>query len=706
MTIRSSAPPRTEALHVLLEASSLLLHASGEEELLSQTLDLASGLLAADAYAVWREQEDGTTWRTIAQRGLSEDYPTKVSKIPGTAPRNVWTIVDMRTDPRSVFSVDVYQAEGIHSGMVVPWMLGSAIDGLIIYYWRSPRQFTQDDVDYAVALSNLSAAALNRLELREENAREQRRLAFLAEASTLLASSLDYESTLERVANLAVSQIAEWCTVHVVEHGSASRLVVAHADPEMLALSEEYSRRYPEVIVPDRGLGRVLRTGEPEVYEQISEEMIAAAAQDEEHRSLLQRFRLSASIVVPLIAHGRTLGAIRLLGTNGHHFGSGDLQLALDLGRRAAAAIENAQLHRAVLEQEAELRQSHAAAKMGSWAWDVERNKLHWSAEFKALHGLPEDAEGDIEVSYMLVHPEDREESKRSFWAVIESDAPVFHSEHRSITPDGRVLWLQVRGRIRRNAAGKATWIAGLMIDVTDSRLAEQALRRTEKLAAAGRLAATVAHEVNNPLESLVNLIYLAQRAEGLPDDAAAHLRMADDELRRIAHIVRQTLGFYREPAVPTRTGMRKLVAEVLELYRSRGASRGLMLRALEELGEEVLVEVIAGEIKQVVANLIANAIDATPVGGTVEASVRELDGSVEIAVSDTGCGIPEASRRHLFEPFFTTKADVGTGLGLWVSKGIVTKHGGTISVDEGGGPGTTVRVRLPLQSAGDRTGF
>jgi signal transduction histidine kinase len=297
-----------------------------------------------------------------------------------------------------------------------------------------------------------------------------------------------------------------------------------------------------------------------------------------------------------------------------------------------------------------------------------------------------------------LVHPDDREEAQQAFHAALESSASIFNSEHRSLTPDGRILWLQVRGRIRRDASGKAIWIAGLVIDVTDSRMAEQALRRAEKLAAAGRLAATVAHEVNNPLEALVNAIYLAQHAKDL-GEAADHLRLADSELRRITHIVRQTLGFYRESTLPQPTGLLQLVSEVLDLYRTRSLSRGVTLRTGGETVDEIFVKLIAGEMKQVIANLSANAIDATPAGGMVETSVLRCDDWVEILVSDTGCGISEANRKHLFEPFFTTKADVGTGLGLWVSKGIVEKHGGSITVDSKVEQGTTFRVRLVARS-------
>jgi PAS domain S-box-containing protein len=688
---------RPRALHVLLQASSLLLHAGSEEILMPQILDLARDLLAADACGVWREVGDGRVWRRIAQQGLSDTYPQTLELHGKTLPQDVWFMEDISGDERAVFQRSVYQGEGICSAMIAPWAVDATTHGAIIYYWKTPRQFSAGVVDYALALSNLCASALNRVELHEQNRREKQRLAFLAEASALLASSLDYESTLERVARLAVSHMAEWCTVHVAENGNAARLVVAHADPNMAGLAEDYERRYPEQIAPSHGIGKVFSTGEPEIVPVITEEMLAAAAKDDEHLRLLQQFQLSSSIVVPLRARDRVLGALRLLGTKGRYFGDRDVQLALDLGQRAAVAIENAQLHYALLEQATELRLSHAAAKMGSWTWDLEHDRLSWSTEFRALHGLPEDAEATSDSAAALVHPEDREQAQELFHATLHSSALTFNSEHRSLTPDGRILWLQVRGRVRRNASGKATWIAGLIIDVTESRMAEQALRRAEKLAAAGRLAATVAHEVNNPLEALVNAVYLAQHAKGL-EEAAAHLKLADSELRRITHIVRQTLGFYRESTLPQSTELLQLVSEVLDLYRTRSLARGLTLRTCGQMAE-IFVTVIAGEIKQVLANLIANAIDATPAGGIVEISVSRLEDCVEIIVSDTGSGISQANRKHLFEPFFTTKADVGTGLGLWVSKGIIEKHGGSILVDDAAEQGTTFRVRLSARS-------
>ncbi len=673
----------------------MLLSASNEETMLTQILGMARNLLDADAYAVWREIDEGSLWRVIAKCGLSDAYRTES---PGheTAPTGVWGVENVFTEPRLGPDRSAYQQEAIQSILVVPWQLGAAIRGTVVFYWRTLRTISQEDRAFAEALVNLSAAALNRIELDRSNLAEKRRLVFLAEASQVLASSLDYEATLQQVARLAVPQIADWCTVHIVDGEAVTRLVI-HAEPDAMELAREYSARYPEVIYPDRGLGRVLRTGEPEIYPCIPDELIVQSARDAEHLRLLRKLDLRASILYPLIARGRVLGAIRLLGSGTRPaYTSDDVQLAGELALRAAAAIDNARLHRAVMEQESELRLSHAAAKMGSWSWDQVAQKISWSPEFKLMHGLPSDAQAGFEGGRDLIHPDDRERVLKELGDALASDAPAINQEHRAITPDGRVLWVQSRGRIDRDAEGRPTRIAGISIDVTESRLAEQALRRTEKLAAAGRLAATVAHEVNNPLEALVNLIYLAQRTEGLSAEAAEHLRIADGELNRMAQIVRQTLGFYRESVNPQKVHLGRLVAEVVELYRSRALSRGLVLEQEAADAEDLTALVNGGEIKQVVANLISNAVDATSKGGSVCIVTRRTPAGIEIAVADTGTGITEANRQHLFEPFFTTKSDVGTGLGLWVSKGIVEKHGGTISLDDATDTGSTFRVLLP----------
>jgi signal transduction histidine kinase len=183
-----------------------------------------------------------------------------------------------------------------------------------------------------------------------------------------------------------------------------------------------------------------------------------------------------------------------------------------------------------------------------------------------------------------------------------------------------------------------------------------------------------------------------------LPESVAAYLKTVDEELMRIAQIVRQTLGFYRESVGPRKSDVGTIVSETVEVYRSRIAARDVKCELELETG--LFAYVVPGELKQVVANLVSNAVDATDPGGSLRVVVRRAGDKAEIAVADTGCGIDIEHLPHVFEPFFTTKSDVGTGLGLWVTKGIVEKQGGTILVASSTGEsdhGTTITIALPL---------
>jgi PAS domain S-box-containing protein len=219
--------------------------------------------------------------------------------------------------------------------------------------------------------------------------------------------------------------------------------------------------------------------------------------------------------------------------------------------------------------------------------------------------------------------------------------------------------------------------------DATKERKAMEILRKTEKLAAAARLSATVAHEINNPLEAVVNLIYIAKAAPGAPPAVVEQLALAEDELDRVAHITRQTLGFYRESTQPEMIDLPSLIQSVLKLYSNKFKVKDISL--MLDFGECPHVFGVPGELRQVVSNLISNAVDAVSNNGTIFIRTQSIeDGSgsgVRIVVEDDGTGVSEEQVDRIFEPFFTTKKEVGTGLGLWITKEIVERHGGTILV-------------------------
>ncbi len=232
---------------------------------------------------------------------------------------------------------------------------------------------------------------------------------------------------------------------------------------------------------------------------------------------------------------------------------------------------------------------------------------------------------------------------------------------------------------------GRMIGIVLVFRDVSERYTSEQALMRAEKLASAGRLAAAIAHEVNNPLEGLVNLVYLARSEEDL-GKVRGHLLDADRELQRIAHITRQSLGFYRETSAASLFRPDMVIREVFDFYSFRAAQARVRLHVNIKTEQKAWGN--PGEFRQVISNLLANSLDACQAGDAVCVRVRAArsrrDQTIEgtrISVADTGCGIGSDNLGRIFEPFFTTKKDTGTGLGLWVSRELIEKHGGYLDV-------------------------
>ena len=243
--------------------------------------------------------------------------------------------------------------------------------------------------------------------------------------------------------------------------------------------------------------------------------------------------------------------------------------------------------------------------------------------------------------------------------------------------------------------------------DITAQMQAEEALRETEKLAAMGRVAGIIAHEINNPLAAITNIFFLLRNHPSLDEEARHCATLAEQELQRVSHITRQTLSFYRESKTPIAVTLTELLDDVLGLQERQVLNSHIKLR--KRYFAPGMVHGFPVELRQVFLNLISNAIQAMPEGGKLRISVLEAyDWTVQrrgIAVSivDTGVGIKPQDSRKLFEPFFSTKSTKGTGLGLWISRGIIQKYDGRISFRShrnGKGSATCFRVFLPTISS------
>ena len=276
----------------------------------------------------------------------------------------------------------------------------------------------------------------------------------------------------------------------------------------------------------------------------------------------------------------------------------------------------------------------------------------------------------------------------------------------RNYRKDGSEFWNELSLSPIRNAAGEVTHFVSIQNDVTSRITLEEALRESEKLAAAGRLAASIAHEINNPLEAITNLLFL-MRGKSWDPEAEDYLAKAEKELRDVSHITAQSLRFYRQSTKATAVRPVDLISSVLDLYASKLMQRGIMVIRKDSMSESIVC--LESEIRQVISNLVRNALDAmSKDGGRLLVRTREATQwrsgakGVLITVADTGTGINPKTTAQIFKAFYSTKGGAGTGLGLWVSSEIVNRHHGQLLVRSRmtpGPSGTAFELFLPYQT-------
>ena len=285
---------------------------------------------------------------------------------------------------------------------------------------------------------------------------------------------------------------------------------------------------------------------------------------------------------------------------------------------------------------------------------------------------------------------------------------------------DGKRTWL-VNVYPVRTAGQVLRWAGAVIVDITERLSAEESLRRTEKLAAAGRLAASIAHEINNPLEAVTNLLYLLHHHSGLNPEAREYAEAAQHEVARVSEITQQMLRFHRQSTLPAVTELPELLDSVLTLYQGRVATLQVSLERRYSGPCELFC--FAGELRQLFANLVGNALDAVTPGGSGRLAVavrpsRSWRGGsgapgIRVTIADNGQGMSDAVRQRIFEPFFTTKEATGTGLGLWVSAEIMAKHEVVLrirsrdgeAVRAGAGTGTVFMLFFPAALVGQVSG-
>jgi len=329
-----------------------------------------------------------------------------------------------------------------------------------------------------------------------------------------------------------------------------------------------------------------------------------------------------------------------------------------------------------------------------------------WNASATRVFGYS--AEEMIGSSILKLIPEQLRSDEKTIIDSIRAGQRVEHFETVRLTKDGRSLEVSLTVSPVKDEEGRVVGASKILRDISGRKRIEQSLLQAGKIAATSRMAATIAHEINNPLEAVMNLHYLLRPMITDPD-GIGYLDSAEDELGRVSHIAKQALGYYREHTSAGRTSLTEIVLQAITIYEPRCAAGGIEITRSLNSSRTVLVR--RGEMMQVISNLIANSIYAMPAGGVLAISVEDTQEPVDgigLAVKDDGVGIAAHDLPKVFDAFFTTRTTVGTGIGLFVAKQFVEGHGGRIDIESRNHSedhGTSVRVFLPISTAYDAPG-
>ena len=527
-----------------------------------------------------------------------------------------------------------------------------------------------------------------------ERKRTEENRQFMAEASTILASSLDYETTLRRVAELAVPRLADWCTIDMVrEDGSLQRLAVAHVDPAKIALAHELEDRFQPDPQAPYGVPNVVRTARSELFTEIPDTLLEEAVEgNEELLGILRELGLKSSMCVPLVARGRTLGAITFISeTEGRRFTELELELAEELARRAAIAVDNARLF---WEAERRADASRVLEYVGDGVFMLDREGVVrlWNPAAATTTGV---AAAEVVGR--------RRADVVPGWGDVAEQIPVAAAPAAAASraqtvplqlPD-RELWLSVSG------VGFGDGTVYAFRDLTEERALEE-LRSD--------FVSTVSHELRTPLAAIYGAALTLRRRElELSEEQRDNLLgVVGTEADRLARTVNDILWASRLDSdtlhvAPESCDSKQMVRDVVAAALAHLPANVELVTEVADDASPVMGD--PDKVRQVLVNLVDNAVKYSPDGGRVIVRVEPEERLVRFSVADEGLGIPQSEQRRIFDKFYRldpqmTRGVGGTGLGLYICRELIRRMGGRIWVESREGEGSTFTFELPVEGA------
>jgi PAS domain S-box-containing protein len=663
---------------------------------------LTEGVRAAEARGglIATVSDDGEWLDVIASRGYDTKWiePFRRFPVSGNYPlseavrtgEGVFIRSEAERDER--YPELVGRSQPGHGLVCVPLVgeLGRPIGGLV-FSFPTDQDFTPNRRALKIALGRQAALALERARFSAAERALRDRLSFLSEATALLTSSLELERTLERLTQLAVPQLADWCAIAMLveETGEIEQLVVAHQDPERRRWARAMQINSRTTMIDDEFdlTARVIRTSEPVFLREVPQQLLDEAVQrDPNAAAALEEISIRSAITVPLRSGERTFGALTLV-SEARELRDSDFELAQELAARAAIAVENARLYREA-ERRAEAALALAYVGDGVVLLDDDGRVRFWNAAAAAITGVREDdAVGRHPAEVFPPWEELTRVAELADAAAPERARPVTVP----IETDSRERWVAVTG------VAFDEGVVYALRDVSD----EQAFER-----ARSDFVATASHELRTPLAAVYGAARTLRRTD-IEIPAEQHDRFLEiivSETERLTAIVSQILlagqlEDGRLDVATAATDLGPLAESVLASARLRAPDE-IALR-LEQNGVPAVALADEDKLRQVLVNLLDNAIKYSPDGGDVTVELSGGHGRVRLAVLDRGLGIPPGEQERIFEKFYRldpalTRGVGGSGLGLFISRELVSRMGGSLTVRSEPGEGAAFVVDLP----------
>lgn len=544
-----------------------------------------------------------------------------------------------------------------------------------------------------------------------ESKRLQQNLHFLSNASKILSSSLDYKTTLQSIANLAVPHIADWCTIHMLaEDGSIEQLVIAHADPQKVQWAWELNKKYPQDRNATTGIPQVLRSGVSEFVPCVSDDMLVAAAVDDAQLALLRNIGFTSAMTIPLLIDGKAIGALTFaLAESSRRYTQADLTMAEELASRASLAIQNARLYREVQQSRDQLDIILRGVADGIIVYDAHSQIIYANEAaarmtgFASVQAMMETPPTSIAAKFEVL-----DESRQPFPSSQFTHQRVLAGEpevetvmgYKTATNEQPERWSLVKSRPVVNEYGAVTMVVTIVHDITERILAEH--RKDEFIS-------MTSHELKTPVTSLKGFTHVLQRrlAKQGDEQGLYYLSRIDAQLNKLTKLITDLLDISR-----MQTGklafqiepfnLDTLIAETVENVQAATTTHQIMIEG--QTGAQMMGD--KDRLGQVFINLLTNAIKYSPHADKVIVRLFREPNQAIVSVQDFGIGIDEANHQKIFERFYQVtdpeeRTYPGLGIGLYISKEILSRHSGRIWVESRKGEGAIFSVALPLLHEG-----